>query len=88
MQWFLSGLPQSFQNKIEFDEPNTLEYVIHKARYYYEQFNHKEEYPKDWKKKGKIGFKNKEVKPSKFKNYGKSSKMRFTTKSLNQQNFP
>jgi hypothetical protein len=61
MQWFLSGFPQSFQNIIEFDEPKTLEDAIQKARYCYEQFNHKEEYPKDWKKKGKLGFKKKGV---------------------------
>jgi hypothetical protein len=81
-------MPQSFWNIIEFDEPKTLEDAIQKARYCYEQFNHKAEYPKDWKKKGKLGFKKKGVKPSKFKNYGKSSKMRFPTKSVNQQNFP
>jgi hypothetical protein len=46
------------------------------------------EYPKDWNNKGKLGFKNKEVKPSKFKNYGKNSKMSFPTRNVNQQNFP
>jgi hypothetical protein len=35
---FVSGLPQTYQNKIEFDEPNTLEDTIQKAMYYYEQF--------------------------------------------------
>jgi hypothetical protein len=47
MQRFISGLPQSFQNIIYFDEPNTLEDVIRKARYCYEQFNHKTKCPKD-----------------------------------------
>jgi hypothetical protein len=56
-----------------------------KVRYCYEQFNHKEEYPKDWKKKGKMGFKKKGDKPSRFKNYGKSSRMSLPTKSVNQQ---
>jgi hypothetical protein len=32
MKRFLSGLPQSFQNKIEFDEPKTMEETIQKAR--------------------------------------------------------
>jgi hypothetical protein len=87
MQRFLSGFAQSFRNKNDFDEPKTLEDAIQKARYLYEQFNHKEKYPKDWKKKIKLGFKKKGVKPSNFKNYGKNSKMTFSTKSVSQQNF-
>jgi hypothetical protein len=35
MQRFISGLPQSFQDKIEFDEPKILEVTIRKARYFY-----------------------------------------------------
>jgi hypothetical protein len=81
-------LPQYFWNIIEFDEPKTLEDAIQKARYCYEQLNHKEEHPKEWKKKSKMGFKKKGVKPSRFKNYGKGSRMSFPTKSVNQQNFP
>jgi hypothetical protein len=88
MQRFLSGMPQSFWNRIEFDEPKTLEDAIQKARYCYEQLNHKEEPPKEWKKKNKIGFKKMGVKPSRFKNFGKNPRMGFPTKSVNQQNFP
>ena len=33
VQQFISGLPQSYWNKIEFDEPRTLEDTIWKARY-------------------------------------------------------
>jgi hypothetical protein len=51
MQRFISGLPQSFQDKIEFDEPNTLEDTIRKARYCYEKFKNKIEPHEDWKKK-------------------------------------
>jgi len=36
MQQFISGLPQSFRDKIEFDEPKTLQDTIRKARYCYE----------------------------------------------------
>ena len=36
LQRFISGLPQTYQNKIEFDEPKTLEDTIQKARYCYE----------------------------------------------------
>jgi hypothetical protein len=38
MQWFISGLPQSYQDKVEFYEPKTLEDTIRKTRYCYEQF--------------------------------------------------
>jgi hypothetical protein len=41
IQWFISGLPQYFQDRIEFDEPKTLEYTIRKERYCYEQFKQK-----------------------------------------------
>jgi hypothetical protein len=43
MQRFISGLPQSFQDRIEFDEPKTLEDTICKARYFYEQFKNKKQ---------------------------------------------
>jgi hypothetical protein len=72
---------------IEFDEPKTLEDTIWKARYCYEKLNHKEEHPKEWKKKSKMGFKKKGVKPSRFKNYRKGSKMIFPKRSVNQQKF-
>jgi hypothetical protein len=35
-QRFISRLPQSFCDKIEFDEPKTLQDTIRKARYCYE----------------------------------------------------
>ena len=37
VQHFLSGLPQSYKDKIEFYEPRTLEEAIRKAKYCYEQ---------------------------------------------------
>ena len=36
IQCFLSGLPQSYKNRIEFYEPRTLEEAIRKAKYCYE----------------------------------------------------
>jgi hypothetical protein len=41
MQRFISGLSQSFWDKIEFDELNTLKDTIRKARYCYEQIKNK-----------------------------------------------
>jgi hypothetical protein len=75
MQQFISGLPQSYRDIIEFDKPNTLEDTIRKERYFYEQFKSKTEPRKDWKKKDNLGFKKKGFKPSKFKNSGKISRM-------------
>jgi signal recognition particle subunit SEC65 len=76
------------RDKIEFDEPSTLEDTIQKARYYYEHFKNKEKPHKDWKKKSKLGFKKKGFKSSILKNHGKRSKMSLPTKSAYQQNFP
>jgi hypothetical protein len=42
MQRFISGFPRPFRDRIEFDEPNTLEDTIRKARYFYEQFKNKQ----------------------------------------------
>jgi hypothetical protein len=36
LQRFISGLPQTYRDKIEVDEPNTLEETIWKAGYFYE----------------------------------------------------
>jgi hypothetical protein len=88
MQRFISGLPQSYQDMIEFDEPNTLEDVIIKARYFYEKFNNKIEPHKDWKKKKNSGFKKKGFKYSTFKNHEKSSRMSLPTRSVYQKQFP
>ena len=37
VQHFLSGLPQSYKDRIEFYEPRTLEEAIRKAKYCYEK---------------------------------------------------
>ena len=37
IQRFLSGLPQSYKDWIEFDEPRMLEEAIRKAKYCYDQ---------------------------------------------------
>ena len=88
MQRFISGLPQSFQDRIEFDEPKTLEDVVWKVRYCYEKFKNKTKPHEDWKKKNNSGFKKKGFKPSRFKNYGKGYKMIFPTMSVYQQKIP
>jgi hypothetical protein len=59
IQHFLSGLPQSYQYRIEFDKPKTLEDTIQKAKCCYDQSKHKHESSKDWKRKDKSGFQKK-----------------------------
>jgi hypothetical protein len=85
---FISGLPQTYWYRIEFDEPNTLEDTIRKARYCYEQFRNKTKPRKEWNNKNSSGFKKRGFKSSIFKNYWKGYKMRLPTRSVYQQNFP
>ena len=51
IQLFLSGLPQSYKDRIEFYEPRTLEEAIRKDKYCYELTKDKPEYHKTWKDK-------------------------------------
>jgi hypothetical protein len=51
MKRFISGLTQSYQDIIEFDETNTLEDTIRKERYCYEKFKSKTKPHEYWKKK-------------------------------------
>ena len=48
---FLSGLPQSYKDGIEFDEPRTLEEAIRKAKYCYDHNKGKPDCYKAWKHK-------------------------------------
>ena len=70
IQRFLSGLPQSYKDKIEFYEARTLEEAIRKAKYCYEQSRDKPDYQKTWKdkKNEKSDQRKKGFKPSKFRN--------------------
>ena len=70
VQCFLSGLPQSYKDRIEFYEPRTLEEAIRKAKYCYEQSKGKPDYHKAWKdkKNEKFDQRMKGFKPSNFRN--------------------
>ena len=73
IQHFLSGLPQSYKDRIEFYEPRTLEEAIRKAKYCYEQMKGKHDYQKTWKDKRneKSNQRKKGFKPSNFRNQQK-----------------
>ena len=68
IQFFLSGLPQSYKNRIEFDEPRTLEEAIKKDKYCYNCNKGKPGYHKAWKdkKNEKFDQRKKGFKPSHF----------------------
>jgi hypothetical protein len=61
-QRFISGLPKEYQNRIEFDEPKTLEDTIRKATYCHEQYGHRAESRGDWKQKSGSRFQKKGIK--------------------------
>jgi len=48
IQQFLSCLPQSYKEKIEFDNPKTLSEVFIKAKMCYDQYKQWYELPKAW----------------------------------------
>jgi len=70
IQRFLSGLPQSYRDIIEFVEPKTLDDTIQKAMHCYEQNKgrYKEHQSGRGKPKGKFDPKNKECKPPHYRN--------------------
>ena len=73
VQRFLSGLPQSYKDRIEFYEPQTLEEAIRKDKYCYEKSKGKPDYHKAWKDKKNEKFDQirKGFKPSRFRNQQK-----------------
>ena len=58
---FLSGFPQSYKDKIEFDEPRTLEEDIKTDKYCYDHNKGKLDYHKSWKDKRDEKFDQKKV---------------------------
>jgi hypothetical protein len=56
VQRFISGLPKEYRNRIEFDEPKTLEDTIRKATYCHEQYGHRAESHGDQKQKSGLRF--------------------------------
>jgi len=66
---FLSGLHAFCKNKIQFDEPKTLEETTKKAKYFYDQSKGKPDLQKSWrdKKNDKQDQRKKEFQPPFFK---------------------
>ena len=55
IQWFLSCLPESYRDRIEFDNPNSLSEAFRKAKMCYDQYKQRVEFPKTWKDKKQDG---------------------------------
>jgi hypothetical protein len=51
IQRFLRCLPASYKDKIEFDNPKTLEDAMRKEKPCFEQYNNINENAKNWKRK-------------------------------------
>ena len=70
VQRFLSGLPQSYKDRIKFYEPRSLEEEIRRVKYFYEKRKGKPDYHKTWKdtKNENSDQRKKGFKPSNFKN--------------------
>ena len=58
-----------YKEKIEFDNPNTMDEAVRKARLCYQQFKGKAEQGKSWLNKGE--FKGKRPKPAYLRNFGR-----------------
>ena len=70
IQRFLSGLPSFYSDKIQYDNPKTLEETIRRARRLYEQSKGRPVFKKDWndKMKDKKDLRKKSFKPLFFRN--------------------
>lgn len=74
IQWFLSCLPYPYRDRIEYDEPSTLDETIIKVKYCYEQHKNKTKHLKSWKEKKKEKLEQQKTgfKPPHYKNQSKS----------------
>ena len=83
IQHFLSGAPQSYKERIEFDEPRMLEEAIRKAKYCCDQNKSKPDFHKSWKDKRNEKFdqRKKGFKPSHFQNQQRKPSQAMTNPS-------
>ena len=73
IQRFLSCLPTSFKDIIEFDNPKTLEEAMRKAIFCYEQSKNKKECIPNWKNKRSSKFDKKRKGFKSNKSFGNNS---------------
>jgi hypothetical protein len=51
IQIYLSGLPSFISDKIQYDDPKTLEETIRQAKFLYDQHKGKPTFQRDWEDK-------------------------------------
>jgi hypothetical protein len=70
IQRYLSGMPSFINDKIQYDDPNTLEETIRRAKCLYDHHRGRPTYQKVWeyKKKGNMEQRKKGAKPPFFRN--------------------
>jgi hypothetical protein len=70
IQRYLSGLPSFISEKIQYDDPKTLEETIRRAKFLYDQMKSRTTFQKSWegKKKFKLDQMKKGSKPPFFRN--------------------
>jgi hypothetical protein len=70
IQRYMSGLPPSISDKIQYDDPKTMEETIRREKFLYEKQRENPTFRKDWedKKKFKMDLRKKGTKPPFFRN--------------------
>jgi len=83
IQRFLSGLPSFYSDKIQYDNPKTLEETIRRARHLYEKSKGRSLFQKTWNDtiKEKNDQRHKGFKPPFFKNNSQESQQGQTTQN-------
>ena len=73
MKRLLSSLPQSYKERIEFDNPKSLNEVFGKTQMFYDQYKQRSEILKAWKdkKQDRMNQRNKGFQPTPFHNMEK-----------------
>ena len=83
---FLSCLPFHIKDKIEYDNPKTLEEAMQKANFYYEQ-NRKRETMPNWKEKRYNNFEQRKKGFTPNQNFGHNNSRKFPNKNFQGNNF-
>ena len=86
VQRFMSYIPQNYRDKMEFENPKTMEEAIRQEKLCYTQFKKQEELSKSWKTKKNIGQRKKGFKPSPFRQLSRNYQYGNFKKNITKQN--
>jgi hypothetical protein len=84
IQRYLSGLPLFISEKIQYDDPKTLEETIRRDKWLYDQLKARKNFQKDWEvnKKYKMDKRNNGAKPPFFRNNPQRQQMHKETRVI------